>query len=337
MRSSHPISHIPLEFIAAAVTRVPVLLGLASLLLCAASVWYTASFMTLRTARNDLLSSDLPYNQRFLAFVQEFSTLEGGLIVVDATDPDRAIAYAKDLVADLDPRLPVGTRTKFRIEDEAFLEKAILLLPPEELERIASAVAGGADLIGGALTPRGLESLFNGIGTRAAKAGGRGDIPPEAVPALIRLIRGLSDAVAGEDPPGPLLAGWSDSKGRYFWSDDGRFLFIEIHPYPELDAGLSAIVRESMDRVAPRHPGLEVGLTGRPVLAQDEMVAVSSDMLLASVVSVVGVAALFILFFRNFFQPLLAVLTLMVGISWSFGAATLIIGHLNLLSVIFGV
>ncbi|MEZ6148410.1 MAG: MMPL family transporter, partial [Planctomycetaceae bacterium] len=94
-------------------------------------------------------------------------------------------------------------------------------------------------------------------------------------------------------------------------------------------------LRELIGDTEELYPGVEIGLTGIPVLESDEMRRSQSDMTIASVISFVGVGLLLLLGFRGVRHPALAMLMLLVGLSWSIGYATLFVGHLNILSVSF--
>ena len=83
------------------------------------------------------------------------------------------------------------------------------------------------------------------------------------------------------------------------------------------------------------YPGIEVGLTGRAVIEADEMAVAQRDMALATIVAVLGVAALFVAFFRGLVRPAFATITLILGVCWSLGVTTLAIGHLNILTIVF--
>ncbi len=96
-------------------------------------------------------------------------------------------------------------------------------------------------------------------------------------------------------------------------------------------------LRDLIAQVEARHPGTKIGLTGLPVMENDEMRASQSSMFWASLVSMVGVALLFVAGFGGVRHALLANLILLVGMAWSFGYVTLTIGHLNILSVSFTV
>ncbi len=59
-------------------------------------------------------------------------------------------------------------------------------------------------------------------------------------------------------------------------------------------------------------------------------------MVMASLISLVGVAVLFIAGFGGFRYPLMTVAALILAMTWSFAYITLAVGHLNILSVSFG-
>ena len=86
-----------------------------------------------------------------------------------------------------------------------------------------------------------------------------------------------------------------------------------------------------------RHPDIEIGLTGLPVLENDEMVASQNDSSFASWLALVGVAVLYLVVYRGFRFPVTTVASLLVGTVWALGWLTLTVGHLNILSSAFAV
>jgi hypothetical protein len=96
-------------------------------------------------------------------------------------------------------------------------------------------------------------------------------------------------------------------------------------------------LRELIAQTAARHPETKIGLTGLPIMENDEMRASQSSMLWASVLSFVGVSLLFVAGFGGIRHALLANIVLLLGMAWAFGFVTLSVGHLNILSVSFTV
>lgn len=94
-------------------------------------------------------------------------------------------------------------------------------------------------------------------------------------------------------------------------------------------------IREIIDEIQVVHPEVKIGLTGIPVLESDEMRKSQSDMTKASLISFGGVGLILLIGFRGFRHPLLALAMLAVGLIWSLGYTTIVVGHLNILSVSF--
>ena len=86
-----------------------------------------------------------------------------------------------------------------------------------------------------------------------------------------------------------------------------------------------------------RHPEVEIGLTGLPVMENDEMRVSQTAMLQASLLSLFGVACLFVAGFGGLRHPLITVAALLLAMAWSFGYITVAVGHLNILSIAFAV
>ena len=80
---------------------------------------------------------------------------------------------------------------------------------------------------------------------------------------------------------------------------------------------------------------IDAGVTGQKALDEDEKNLAMRDIGLATIMSLVGLAALLIVFWRGIRRPLLAVAVLVIALCVTFGLTTLFIGHLNLLSVTF--
>src|SRR5438309_11093954 len=96
-------------------------------------------------------------------------------------------------------------------------------------------------------------------------------------------------------------------------------------------------MRSIVVQVSPKYAGLSFGLTGLPVLENDEMVASQQDTNVASWLALAGVALLYLVVFRSFRYPAMTVATLLVGTAWAMGWLTLTVGHLNILSATFAV
>src|SRR5436305_14922148 len=82
-------------------------------------------------------------------------------------------------------------------------------------------------------------------------------------------------------------------------------------------------------------PGVNVGLTGEPVLEVDEMNQSEKDTARATIVSLIAVALIFIYGYNETGRPIKATLCLLVGLGYTMGFTTLTVGHLNILTITF--
>ena len=80
---------------------------------------------------------------------------------------------------------------------------------------------------------------------------------------------------------------------------------------------------------------VEAGVTGQEALNNDEMLTAMADMTNATWVSLLGVLLIMVLFLRGFRHPLIILISLVVAICWTIGWTAIVIGHLNMLSIVF--
>jgi len=156
---------------------------------------------------------------------------------------------------------------------------------------------------------------------------------PRILPLATSDLRSPTSDVRSPNPAG---------SPTYFLNKAGTMGFLKAFPTKDRDSfdGASRAVdrlRELTAEVVARHPQARVGLTGIPVLENDEMRRSRADMSRATVISFIGVGLILMLGFRGLRHPLLALAMLAVGMAWSFGYTTLFVGHLNILSISFAV
>jgi len=94
-------------------------------------------------------------------------------------------------------------------------------------------------------------------------------------------------------------------------------------------------LREHLKALQLHYPEIAAGVTGEVALGVDEMKQAFRDTLLASILALIGIGLLFMLVFRQVFNPLWTLLSLVFAICWTFGWITLTVGHLTILSVAF--
>jgi hopanoid biosynthesis associated RND transporter like protein HpnN len=94
-------------------------------------------------------------------------------------------------------------------------------------------------------------------------------------------------------------------------------------------------LRQIIADVQSRHPEAWIGLTGLPIMENDEMESSQWAMTWAGILSFIGVGLLYIAGFGCVRHPMMALVALFVPMAWSCGYIILSVGHLNILSSAF--
>lgn len=339
-----------------------------------ASLVYSGRTLYLDADTDSLIGEHQPFMADYRAFKRTFGDLEYLIVAVDAQPPgahERRHAEAKVAVAALVEQLRalpdlravhgfISADEQMRLApwsasmtEEALdgLTKASAAFRPLLERRPAAELLAAAqqhldDLLPGVPTPRSPTDTPP-VPASANGEPGRATAPDRARQerdgaAAIFLLRAIAAGAEGGDPAFPLA---SLPSPRFLSMPDpphelGRFLFVTI--LPQKDYGTLSVIerplaeiRGAIARVQPQVPDVEIGLTGKPVLQADEMTTTNDDMTRAALVGTLLVALLFMAVFRSVRRPLLAVLVFAVGAALTYGAAALLVGRLNLLSLVF--
>jgi hopanoid biosynthesis associated RND transporter like protein HpnN len=319
--------------------------------------WLSATRLAFHTDHLDLVSSGNRYKQLDQAFSREFEDVpERVIVVMRSQDRERAKAFASALAKgwEGDPSID---KVLHRIPLEGLRDKGLWYLSAAELGDLQRQLEQHQELFDEFAAHPTLEHLFTLVNREITKALVRhvftdflADEEPDKQPLdlsfLLAILRQLNRHL---DPQQPYTSPWQGvfaSKSAdaehdgFLWSDDKQLLFVLANPKTEagdVNRFRAAVeqIRQDVRDLQRTYPGVEVGITGKAVLETDEMTAAQRDMSIATVISLVGVAILFGAFFRGVVRPVLTVVTLMIGVSWSLGLTTLTIGHLNIFTIVF--
>jgi predicted RND superfamily exporter protein len=265
--------------------------------------WLGMFHLALDSDTDSLIAPERPFMREYRAFQKEFGDLESVVIAVDpqpkgaASRDEHAAKAAVDAIAEkLDA-----------LDEKPFVRRWSAWIAPEEQWRLASWAASDAELK-----------------AMAAEADAIADVARGNVAAHPVVVAALSATRPRE----------------YLRAPGGKLLFVEVMPVKDFSlldpvGEPIAAIRAAVDAVRAAHPTVEIGVTGKPVLQHDEMATANRDMAIASAVSLVIITLLFIRVFRGVRRPLLAVVAFAIATGWTYGAATILVGHLNLLSTVF--
>lgn len=342
------------------VARWPRATLVASLLLGAAGAWLGTFHLQVDTDQDKLVSSEADYFRRFkLDYLGNFPETEYAWVAI-AVDgqPRRALAFAEDLAARL-RQVDGVVFARWGMDLSALRDYPLHLAADDELAAARERLLAAREDLRQLVRARDLGDLLATVVERTSELALQARDPEPGDRVAFEFLDGLladaERALAGDAPTGEgvaaLLPGARRSPVVPFFDSDPRedpegerakFLMVAVQV--ERDYGTLAVIegplariRAALDATRAAHPGVDAGLTGRPVLSADEVMSTDRDMTIAASISFAGVALLYMLAFRSVWRPVLVMAALGLGIAWTWGFAALAIGTLNLLSLVFTV
>ena len=331
----------------------PRLTVLAAVLLAAVSVVYAVTTLTFATSTRALMPRNLPFIERYGEFDREFGDLDDLAIVVEAPSLPEATVYATRLVREVKAAHVPLSRLSYRIDPKQFEGRALLYLSKDRLKEIRDRIFDYQDFMESFAARPTLDQLVDGVATQLAHAfvGGfldlglsesKGALDLKFVHDLVaQLSSRLDRPTPYRSPWGALFAVGGDSAGAgYFLSDDQRLLFILAQPESakgSFTGDRAAIegIREVVARLKRDFPNVNVGVTGKPALSNDEMTAAFRDSQRATVLAFALTLGLLVVAFLRVGKPIVMLIVLSLSLCWSIAVATFVIGHLSLFSVMF--
>jgi hypothetical protein len=331
-----------------------------AVLLTAASGVYALTTLKFATSTRALLPQHEPYIERYGDFEREFGELDDLAIVVQAPSLPEARIYAGRLARELQTnQVPLG-RIAYRIDPKQFEGRALLYLSTDRLKEIRERIYDYQEFLEKFAERPTLDQLVDGIATSIAQAfvSGLLDLGLSSGPTgdtkggldlrfvgdvVSQISARLDRSTPYKSPWGGLFSVGSEedaASAGYFLSDDQRLLFILADPRSErgsFTGDRAAIdgIRATVAALKTEFPDVEVGVTGKPALANDEMVAAFRDSERAGFVAFALTLGLLLVGFMRIGKPILMLVVLAMTLCWSLGVATLVIGHLSLFSVMF--
>jgi hopanoid biosynthesis associated RND transporter like protein HpnN len=308
---------------------------------------YTANVLKLDMNRNHLIGPNVKSEQAYRAFQKEFPA-EGSeiVVVVESGRSEHNRQFIERLAAKVKPETNLFTDLFYKADFTTLGPKALLLAPTNALEHLLQALGRHGPLIGQFSQATNLDSLFSTVNAQFQnRSVGTASEPRslvDAIPSLQGVIAQASEALLhpGRPPPPEVESLFFGGKGTqkqiYLSVDNGRTYFLTARPGTEaLSSEAIERLRQLIEATQTELPGLNVGLTGGPVLDYDEMRQAKHDTTRASALAFILSTVLFIIAYRQVWRPLKAVICLLIGLGFSLGFATLSIGHLNILTITF--
>lgn len=337
------------HFLIHLVTRHTTLTIVLGLLLSLFSLYHASQNLIFDTNQDNLISPDASYFKNYKAFLKEFGDWEYIYIVIQANGKgDEAKAYARKLSQRLREKPELYSEVTEKIDFSGVRRSALLLLPEEDFQTFSAKARELSSEI----------KSFLGISSSAEWYGWLGSFLEKKTQTLGKdemshfwpffkagIAAPFDQRALSEINVERLttLAGRQhiDEDG-YLFSENGKLLFIEILPAKDFTSmGIITeplkFLRGEIGSLAQEFPNLKVGVTGKPVLQNDEADSTGIDSLWASLGSIAMVAFLFVFFVKDWHLTLMALLALVFGIALTTGFVSLTLGSVNLLTIVFAV
>jgi hopanoid biosynthesis associated RND transporter like protein HpnN len=328
-----------------------VLPQLGAFVLCVLYVLYGVPWLGLKplefdTSRSNLVGANKKYHQNFLKFKKEFPTQDDLVVVAQSEDPDKNRQFVERLGAKLEAETNLFRDVFYRRDLTMLGSKALLFVSDADLGELKKTLQNYRPLLQQFSRTTNLDSLFGTINTQFRTASReeneQNDSMLKALPALQRIITEATASLRRSGtPPSPginaLFSPDPDAEQQtYITFANGSIYVVTVQaPTDELNADAVERLRTLVDETKIEVPGLNVGITGEPVLEHDEMAQSQHDTAVASVVSLLICALIFIYGYQETGRPVKATLCLIVGLGYTLAFATATVGHLNILTITF--
>jgi predicted RND superfamily exporter protein len=337
--------------------RLLVISGLL-VVICVSLAWWK---LDISTDQDQLFSSNVPFFHDYIEFTKTFPENQASYVIIEAKDPAHPPPVPRwTACADaIEARLRRETRYVKVVDSHVPIadlgNQGLLFDDPGELKKdFADAVkmiplarlwAESPNILSSMLGSSPLERFISGVGLQ----------PPDSETAqFVRLLAdGWTKAIQNDHPitlgnqvPDLTQLGASDPGriGYYYVQDDqnpnNHLLLVRVFENDDYSSmgGLADVIngiRTATADAAKDFPEFNVALTGRPALEADEMVTTDRDSRRSEICALIAVFIGLVLLLRSFWLAVTAEIALLVGIGWTFGWATVTIGQLNLLSMVF--
>jgi hopanoid biosynthesis associated RND transporter like protein HpnN len=229
--------------------------------------------------------------------------------------------------------------------------KALLFVPEDDLAEMRRTLADYRPFLEKFSQANSLESLFSLVNrVMGSEINNTGPEPSpqvksmlKALPALERIVTQAGDSLQRQGaPPSPgitaLFGGGEEAESKIYitFPKAPNIYLLTVRARAEnLNEKAVPRLRQLVAETQREVGGLNVGVTGEPILEIDEMEQSTTDTTKATVISLVLVALIFVFGYHETGRPIKATIALVVGLGYTMAFTTAAIGHLNILTVTF--
>jgi hopanoid biosynthesis associated RND transporter like protein HpnN len=322
-------------------TAYPRTVVLVALALTGLSAWYTSQHFALNTDISKLISPDLDWRQREIAYEKAFpGSHESIVAVVEAPTPELTKLAASELQSRLEERKDAFKSVSNIAASPFFQQNGLMFLPTKEVKDMAGKLAQSEPLIGSLATDPSLRGMTEALTTILAGLN-RGEVKMDE---LGKPLDKFSDTIETVLAKGDATFSWREltNGGNPLPATDLR-AFVQIRPvldFKALEPGRAAENQIRADvadlKLAEKYQA-RVRLTGPVAISNDEFGSTQEGIVVNSIATCVIV--LFILWMALRSAKLIAAVSiaLAMGLMITTAVGLMLAGALNPISVAFAV
>ncbi len=299
-----------------------------------------SSQLQLTTSITNLLPQDNPMVDEFNMIIEEYNGSSSMLIVAEG-EPEKIENFAERVVPEIEEFENWVVRVDYKSPKDFIAEHGLMLSKASDLEN-------NLDLF---LDPNLDEFLIN-LNNSLEKEYIQSEekiTGQEQEQGAIRFLGSIQKWLVNFNTA---LSGSADGAGEqaaeailygdeYYRSWNDRMIIMQILPtFTMFDLTPSVEATNAIEAIVhdiAKQTDVKAGLTGTIPLARDEIVAMENDSMTITMLALIGILVLFIVAFRMLVSPLLAIITLIIGVIWALGLAWVLVGQLNLMTSMMSV
>jgi hopanoid biosynthesis associated RND transporter like protein HpnN len=328
-------------------------------------VLYTIGFLKADMNRDNLVGPNQKYHQNYLRLQQEFPQQGDLVVVVESDNIEKNRQFVERIAAKMQEETNLFLDVFYAENPMIMGSKGLLYASETNLMEMKTMLQAARPFVRQFTQTTNLVSFFEQINTAFRTAPREANADTESLikslPALTRIVTQATDSLQRPGtPPSPNVIALFDTSGsgvlsNYITFANGRIFLVTTHApnaetngptvdqqhqrgrqtQDEVDGYVIDRLRQLVKQTQAEVPGLNVGLTGEPVLDCDEMTQSQKDITLASIMSLVLCALIFIYGYNETGRPVKATICLVIGLGYTLAFTTLTVGHLNILTITF--
>src|ERR1017187_4864534 len=307
-------------------------------------VLYTAGYLETDMNRDNLVGPNHKNHENYLRLQKEFPQQGNDLeVVVESGSLEKNRQFVERIAAKMEVETNLFRDVFYQQSLSVMGAKALLFADEDDLVGLKTKLDDALPFLRQFTRTTNLITFFEQVNTdfrTTRETNAQTESLIQAMPALTRIVTQAADCLGRPGtPPSPSVTSLFNAGSEtntYVTFDHGRIFLVAAHaPSDKLNGQAIERLRQLVRETQTEVPGLNVGLIGEPVLDYDEMKQSQKDITLASIVSLILCALIFIYGYNETGRPVKATICLVVGLAYTLAFTTLTVGHLNILTITF--